>query len=96
MYIDWDFGYRSRWCGIDPWKVSLTLKKNLYGECYDGHSIQIACEELVRKGKMFKKDDFVFKDGSKFNIMIDTETGEAVLVSIRDSSIQVHTRLFRY
>ena len=45
---------------------------------------------------MFKKDDFVFKDGSKFNIMIDTETGEAVLVSIRDSSIQVHTRLFRY
>ena len=25
--IDWDFGYRSRWCGIDPWKVSMTLKK---------------------------------------------------------------------
>lgn len=27
MFIDWDFGYRSRWCGINPWKVSMTLKK---------------------------------------------------------------------
>ena len=41
------------------------------------------------------KEDFVFKDGAKFNMMIDTETGEVVLVSIKDSSIQVHTGLFR-
>jgi len=26
-FWDWDFGYRSRWCGIDPWKLALTLKK---------------------------------------------------------------------
>ena len=37
------------------------------------------------------KKDFVFKDGAKFNIMIDTETGEVVLVSIRDSSIQLES-----
>ena len=28
MFINWDFGYRSRWCGIDPCKVSMTLKES--------------------------------------------------------------------
>lgn len=57
--IDWDFGYRSRWCGIDPWKVSMTLKKNnsLHVQYYDGNLIQTACEHLVKKGVMFKKYD---------------------------------------
>jgi hypothetical protein len=41
------------------------------------------------------KQDFVFKDGAKFNMMIDTESGEIVLVSIKDSRIQVHTGLFK-
>lgn len=27
LFIDWEFGYRSKWCGIDPWKVAITLKK---------------------------------------------------------------------
>lgn len=27
MFLNWDFGYRSRWCGIDPYKVGMTLKK---------------------------------------------------------------------
>ena len=57
MFIDWDFGYRSRWCGIDPWKVSRTLKKNNSPcvEYYDGNLIHTMCEQFVKKGIMFKK-----------------------------------------
>lgn len=58
-FITWDFGYRSRWCGISPWKVSMTLKKNesLYTEFYDGNLIQTICEQFVRRGIMFKQYD---------------------------------------
>lgn len=58
-FIDWDFGYRSRWCGINPWKVSMTLKKNNnpHVEYYDGNFIQTACEQFIRKGIMFKQYD---------------------------------------
>lgn len=57
MYIDWDFGYRSRWCGIDPWKVSMTLKlsKSPYIEYYDGNLVQTLCERFVDDGTMFKR-----------------------------------------
>ncbi len=58
-FIDWDFGYRSRWCGINPWKVSMTLKKNNcpHVEYYDGSLMQTACEQFVEKGIMFKQYD---------------------------------------
>ena len=58
-FIDWDFGYRSRWCGINPWKVSMTLKKNKSPDVqfYNGDLIQTACEQFVKKGIMFKKYD---------------------------------------
>lgn len=57
MLADWDFGYRSRWCGIEPWKVALTLKENKspYMEYYDGNLVKTLCEQLVEKGIMFKK-----------------------------------------
>lgn len=56
-FIDWDFGYRSRWCGINPWKVSITLKENNspHIEYYDGNLLQTECEQSVKKGIMFKK-----------------------------------------
>ncbi|MEY8268737.1 hypothetical protein AALA79_20545 [Lachnospiraceae bacterium 64-25] len=63
-FIDWDFGYRSRWCGINPWRVSTTLKKNnsLHVEYYDGVLLQASCEQLVKKGIMFKQNDqYYFK-----------------------------------
>ena len=58
-FIDWDFGYRSRWCGINPWKVSITLKENNspHIEYYDGNLLQTECEQAVKKGIMFKKYD---------------------------------------
>lgn len=63
-FIDWDFGYRSRWCGIDPWKVSMTLKRNNsnYTEYYDGNLVMATCEHLVKRGIMFKQyNQYYFK-----------------------------------
>lgn len=59
MFLNWDFGYRSRWCGIEPWKVSMTLKRNgsIYREYYDGNAVKESCEQLAAKGKMFKKNN---------------------------------------
>lgn len=61
IFLDWDFGYRSRWCGIDPWKVSITLKKNLI-YAYDGNLIKKFCDLLVKDNIMFKKcEQYYFK-----------------------------------
>lgn len=57
MFIDWDFGYRSRWCGIDPWLLARTLEynKSKHIKYYDGKIIKEECELAVLDGKMFKK-----------------------------------------
>ncbi|MCH5345428.1 MAG: hypothetical protein J1E64_15515 [Acetatifactor sp.] len=61
-YIDWEFGFRSRWCGIEPWKVSMTLKENKssYIEYYDGDIVKSSCDLLVEEGIMFKKNDLYY------------------------------------
>lgn len=55
IFLDWDFGYRSRWCGINPWKVAMSLMKSKSGflEYYDGNLIKKMCEESVKSGIMF-------------------------------------------
>lgn len=57
FFLDWDFGYRSRWCGIEPWKFAMTLRKNesQYSEYYDGNLIKKICEQAVEDGIMFKQ-----------------------------------------
>lgn len=57
IFLDWNFGYRSRWCGIEPWKLAMTLKKNKsqYSEYYDGNLIKEICEQAVEDGIMFKQ-----------------------------------------
>lgn len=40
------------------------------------------------------KEAFLGNQGAKFNMMIDTTTGEIVLVSITDSGNIIHTELF--
>lgn len=57
MFLDWDFGYRSRWCGINPWKVAMTLKKSNspHNDYYNGEFIKNACEEMVHSGILYKK-----------------------------------------
>lgn len=58
LFLNWDFGYRSRWCGIDPWKIASTLRENKsnYVEYYDGELLKEACEQAVAEGEMFKKN----------------------------------------
>lgn len=58
LYLDWDFGYRSRWCGVDPWMLSMTLKKNNNpnSEFYEGRALKEACETAVEEGIMFEKN----------------------------------------
>ena len=57
MFLDWDFGYRSRWCGIDPWKVAISLTKSNseFVEFYDGNLIKKMCEQFVMDGIMFNQ-----------------------------------------
>ncbi len=59
FWIDWDFGYRSSWCGIDPFKVAETLSRNKmkYVHDYDGYRIKDECEKAVSDGTMFFKYD---------------------------------------
>lgn len=58
MFLNWDFGYRSRWCGIDPWILGMTLKKNEshYIEYYDGNLLKEACDQDLNTGEMFVKN----------------------------------------
>lgn len=55
--INWDFGYRGRWCGIDPWFVAEFLKYNKYELCehYDGNRIKKECVAAVESNEMFEK-----------------------------------------
>lgn len=57
LFLNWDFGYRSRWCGTDPWMIGMTLKENKseYVEYYDGRILKEACEQAVNDGEMFEK-----------------------------------------
>ena len=63
VFLDWDFGYRSRWCGINPWKVALSLKKSRCGavEYYNGSLVKELCERSVIDGIMFiQQEQFYF------------------------------------
>lgn len=58
LFLNWNFGYRSRWCGIDPWMLGMTLKKNKsnYVEFYDGKLLKEACQQALTEGEMFEKN----------------------------------------
>ncbi len=62
IYLDWDFGYGSRWCGIDPWLLARTLERNKcnYTEYYDGNLIKRQCEQAVLDGIMYQKYDMYY------------------------------------
>lgn len=62
LFFNWDFGYRSRWCGIDPWMVGETLEENGSDliEYYDGKLLRAACEEAVNEEEMFKRDGLYY------------------------------------
>lgn len=53
--IDWDFGCRSWWCGIQPFKMAQTLKKIKFTEkeYYDGDHIKGKCEQYLSEGFLY-------------------------------------------
>lgn len=56
--IQWDFGRRSHWCGIDPWFVFSFIKdyKNDFNNSFDVHFIRMQCEKAVEEKEMYIKD----------------------------------------
>lgn len=62
MFIDWDFGYGSRWCGINPWILASMLEhnKDAHVEYYDSKRIKDECEQAVSNGEMYKKYDLYY------------------------------------
>ncbi|MDE5778975.1 MAG: hypothetical protein K2I10_10800 [Lachnospiraceae bacterium] len=62
MFIDWDFGYGSRWCGINPWILASMLEhnKDAHVEYYDSKRIKEECEQAVLNGEMYKKYDLYY------------------------------------
>lgn len=58
IFLNWNFGYRSRWCGVDPWILGMTLKKNEsdYVEYYDGKLLKEACVQALNEGEMFERN----------------------------------------
>lgn len=84
MFFDWDFGYRSRWCGINPWKVAMTLKKSNSPliDYYDGNLIKTLCEEMVHKGILYKKYEqyyFEFKIEDTFKPDFPTDYDSLII-----------------
>lgn len=79
MYIDWDFGYRSRWCGIDSWKVSMTLKfnKSRYIEYYDGNLVHKLCERYC---KLKRKVSYMFPIEGKTKPIRGVIGGDLVVI----------------
>lgn len=55
VVIDWDFGYRSWWCGIDPFFMAETLKHALFEATayYDGNYIKDKCRYYMSKNLLY-------------------------------------------
>lgn len=50
--IEWDFGYRSWWCGIEPFKMAKTLMNFSFedAEYCNGKYIKGQCEQFLSEG----------------------------------------------
>ena len=53
-FYDWDFGYGSRWCGINPFLLEMTMKKNGIND-WDYRQIKEECKKAVDEGEMYEK-----------------------------------------
>ena len=62
IFLNWDFGYRSRWCGIDPFKIGMTLmgNKSIFTELYDGEILKTACEQAVKDNEMTWRNNLYY------------------------------------
>lgn len=66
LYLDWNFGCGSRWCGIDPWLLARTLKRGHHpfaegrNENEIGDQISAECGLAATSGEMVKKYDLYY------------------------------------
>lgn len=69
IIADWDFGFRSWWCGIDPFKMAKTLKQNLskYQKYYESSFIKEKCEQYLAKEEIFLYKGQYYIDLIKLN-----------------------------
>lgn len=53
--IQWDFGRRSHWCGIDPWFIARYMKdnRNKYEKYFDIEFIKLQCDKAVEDKEMY-------------------------------------------
>lgn len=61
------------WCGVDPWILGMTLKKNKspYVEFYDGKLLKEACELALNEGLMLKNGLYHYSIPIKETFMTD-------------------------
>lgn len=54
IVADWDFGYRNLWCGINPFKMALTLKNTNYTDSmfYNAEYIKELCEKYTEQNDL--------------------------------------------
>lgn len=54
LMAEWDFGYRNLWCGIDPYKMSRTLRNYEYynNEYYNAEYIKSMCDRYVAEERL--------------------------------------------
>lgn len=62
IFLDWDFGYRSRWCGVNPWKFAMTMRRNdCQDEIYfDGTYVKKQYDCAVSSGIMYQKNELYY------------------------------------
>lgn len=66
--IDWDFGCRSWWCGVQPFKMSRTLKNSMFEEAeyHDCNFIKYKCEQYLLEELMYYYKGQYYIDLLKF------------------------------
>lgn len=71
VVIDWDFGYRNRWCGIDPYLMAKTLKHALFEKTayYDGNYIKDKCSYYMSKELVYFHNGQYYIDLVKYRGM---------------------------
>lgn len=81
--IDWDFGYRSWWCGIDPYKMAVTLKSMGYSNelFYDSNYINALCEI------MHNQDELKIYKGQYYPDLLKKETMHTCFPAVFDTMV---------
>lgn len=84
--IQWDFGYRNLWCGIDPYKMAETLKHNCYHmkDYHDSQYLKDRCNDLYASHELRLYKGQYYFDLLRDETIVPAFPEEYDLVIIRD------------